>query len=120
MKKLFLAIGLFYSFMTVNAQEGGHVSPAATEWYTPVPAKVQPGDKPGNPPSDAIILFDGKDLSKWVSPVKDGKPVEAKWRVENGAIVIVPEPSRPRNISAIASCTLSSRHRNPVIGTLCR
>ncbi|MCS3347121.1 hypothetical protein NXU84_09365 [Parabacteroides distasonis] len=50
MKKLFLAIALFYSFMTVNAQEGGHVSPAATEWYTPVPAKVQPGDKPGNPP----------------------------------------------------------------------
>lgn len=46
----------------------------------PLPKRVVPGtfsteDRPGNPPSDAIVLFDGKDLSKW-------KP--NKWRVENG------------------------------------
>src|SRR5262249_6794767 len=38
-------------------------------------------DAPGKAPSDAIVLFDGKDLSKWVSK-KDGSP--AQWKVENG------------------------------------
>ena len=33
----------------------------------------------GQPPSDAIVLFDGKDLSKWTTK---GKP--AGWTVENG------------------------------------
>jgi hypothetical protein len=45
----------------------------------PVPPVVTPGDAPGKPPSDAIVLFDGKDLSKW----HDGKGGEAKWKLEN-------------------------------------
>ncbi len=43
------------------------------------PPVVNPGPA-GGPPSDAIVLFDGKDLSKWRNPKGDG----AKWRVENG------------------------------------
>src|SRR3954463_9603214 len=35
---------------------------------------------PGPPPSDAIILFDGKDMSQWQS-AKEGP---AKWTVNNG------------------------------------
>jgi hypothetical protein len=31
----------------------------------PQPPKVAPGNKPGAPPADAVILFDGKDLSQW-------------------------------------------------------
>ncbi|MGI8967140.1 MAG: hypothetical protein ACR2H1_13780, partial [Limisphaerales bacterium] len=34
---------------------------------------------PGPPPSDAIILFDGKDLSRWTT--KNGEA--AKWDVKN-------------------------------------
>lgn len=44
------------------------------------PKKVDPGP----PPSDAIVLFDGKDLSKWVS--KQGGP--AKWSIEDGAMIV--------------------------------
>lgn len=36
-------------------------------------------DAAGTPPSDAVILFDGKDLSKWTAGGK-----EAPWKVENG------------------------------------
>lgn len=43
------------------------------------PPMVTPGLN-GAPPSDAIVLFDGKDLSAWKSG--DGGP--AKWKVENG------------------------------------
>ena len=38
------------------------------------------------PPSDAIVLFDGKDLSHWNS-VKGG---EAKWLVKDGVMTVVP------------------------------
>ena len=46
--------------------------PESTEWYYPVPPKVKPGVGTGAP-SDAIILFDGKDLSMWESAGK-------RWR----------------------------------------
>ncbi len=39
---------------------------------------------PGPPPADAIILFDGKDLSQWTNE----KGGEAKWKLENGTMVV--------------------------------
>ena len=42
----------------------------------------------GQAPSDAIVLFDGKDLSRWVQ-WKDGKPVEPRWKVESGYVEVV-------------------------------
>ncbi|MFA6470449.1 MAG: DUF1080 domain-containing protein [Candidatus Latescibacterota bacterium] len=38
----------------------------------------------GKAPSDAVVLFDGKDLSEWVQP--DGKP--AAWTVAEGAFTV--------------------------------
>lgn len=46
----------------------------------PRPRVVTPGAEAGRPPSDAIILFDGHDLSAFVGP--EGKP--ADWLVRNG------------------------------------
>jgi len=40
--------------------------------------------KPGSPPSDAIVLFDGKDLSKW----RSGNGGEAKWEVKDGVMTV--------------------------------
>ena len=61
--------------------------PQMTEYWEPVPKIVDPGPYPGMvpPPSDAVVLFDGKDLSKWKS--RDGS--EAKWKVDNGMITVV-------------------------------
>ncbi len=56
----------------------------------PRPRVITPGAPVSTPaPSDAIILFDGKDLSKWMTPVK-GQPTEPKWKVENGYFEVVP------------------------------
>ena len=63
--------------------------PADTEVWTPVPAVITPGKTNADPPSDAVVLFDGKNLDQWVS-LKDGSP--AKWRVANG-VVTVDKPS---------------------------
>lgn len=49
----------------------------------PAPPMVTPGAKPGDPPSDAIVLFDGKDLSKWQGSSK-GKLGDPKWTVKDG------------------------------------
>lgn len=45
------------------------------------PPVITPGANPGDPPSDAIILFDGKDLSNWKSLRGGG---DARWDVANG------------------------------------
>ncbi len=42
----------------------------------PEPKVVTPGAEPGAPPADAIVLFDGKDLSKW----KNGE----NWEIKDG------------------------------------
>ena len=46
------------------------------------PRAVTPGSQ-GAPPSDAIVLFDGKDLSKWT-----GRGGVAKWEVKDGAAIV--------------------------------
>jgi len=59
----------------------------------PHPAVITPAATPGAPPSDAIVLFDGKDLSKWVQPGKGAdasKMVDAQWKVGNGYFEVGP------------------------------
>ena len=48
------------------------------------PPVVSPGSKAGQPPSDAIVLFDGKDFSQW-EKVRGG---EVGWKLEDGAMVV--------------------------------
>lgn len=54
----------------------------------PRPRIVTPGAQYGQPPSDAVVLFDGKDLSKWQNN-RRGQLTEAKWKVANGAVECV-------------------------------
>jgi hypothetical protein len=51
----------------------------------PRPPVVTPGTA-GAPPSDAVVLFDGRSLSSWSTD--KGEP--AKWKVENGYVEVVP------------------------------
>ena len=59
--------------------------PEETEVWEPVPKAVTPGATCGASPSDAIVLFDGKNLDQWVS-VKDKSP--AKWKVDDGVMTV--------------------------------
>jgi hypothetical protein len=59
--------------------------PEDTEQAGPMPRVVTPAVQPGGPPSDAVVLFDGKDASQWVS-TKDKGPIG--WTVEDGALVV--------------------------------
>jgi len=70
----------------------------------PQPKIVTPGDRLGDPPSDAIVLFDGKDLSKWerVAP-KEGAP---KWKIKNGAMTIAPLTGSIQTKAEFGDCQL--------------
>lgn len=73
----------------------------------PHPPKVTPGNVPGAPPSDAVVLFDGKDLSKWrMTAPKEKSPVST-WRVADGYFEVDPrgEILSRGTSSATASCT---------------
>jgi len=57
----------------------------ATEVWTPVPPVITANE--GVAPSDAIVLFDGKSLSQW----QGAEGGEAKWKIDNGALVVAPK-----------------------------
>ena len=59
--------------------------PEDTEVWQPAPQVVTPGATCTAPPSDAIVLFDGKNLGQWVS-TRDKSP--AKWTVANGVMTV--------------------------------
>ena len=50
-----------------------------------MPKVVTPGTTNDVPPSDAIVLFDGRNLDEWVS-ANDRSP--AKWTVANGVMTV--------------------------------
>lgn len=86
----------------------------------PQPRIVIPGEestprKPGQAPSDAIALFDGKDLSNWMS-TKDGEAT--KWIVEKGALSPTKHSGMIRSKQEFGSCQLHIEWATPkeVIG----
>ncbi len=80
---------LFFSFLiltvtTIFAQQ--KPKPEDTEIWSPVPKVVHPGKISGEPPSDAILLFNGKNLDQWVSA--DDTLKAAKWNVAKGLLTV--------------------------------
>lgn len=71
---------------TISAQQSTKMKPEDTEVWEPVPKVVTPGATCNAPPSDAIVLFDGKNQDAWVS-AKDGKSA-ADWTVADGVLTV--------------------------------
>jgi hypothetical protein len=61
-----------------------------------------PAGPPVPPPSDAVVLFDGKDLSSWTNA--KGEP--AKWKVENGYMEVVANTGSIRTVKGFGDCQL--------------
>jgi Domain of Unknown Function (DUF1080) len=82
-------VGLAYLILaaaaTLSAQQSEQPKPEATEIWSPEPKIVTPGKTDSEPPSDAIVLFDGKNLDEWVS-AQDHTP--AKWTVADGILTV--------------------------------
>ena len=81
--KLFLAGLSIICLMDCNAQQK-QPKPEETEVYKPVPKVVNPGPQCVGVPSDAVVLFDGKSLDKWVSAADSTKT--AAWDIVDGVM----------------------------------
>ena len=66
--------------------------------------------KPAPPPSDAVVLFDGTDLSHWRG--RSGKP--AAWKIEDGALVIAPGAGEILSRDEFGDCQLHLEFAAPV------
>ena len=80
----------------------------------PAPAVVDPGypssqDHVGKAPSDAVVLFDGTDLSRWVA--MDGQPT--KWIMRDGAMECVPGSGYARTLQSFGKCQLHVEFATP-------
>ena len=74
--------------LALGTQTAGQeaAKPEDTEVWQPEPKVITPGADRGTPPSDAIILFDGKSLNEWVSA--QDRSASAKWIVANGVVTV--------------------------------
>ena len=80
----------------------------------PRPRIVEPGTF-ATPPSDAIVLFDGTDLSQWVQRGRGGTSMDPVWKVENGYIEIVPKTGSLRTKEAFGDIQLHIEWATPAV-----
>ena len=100
---------LFSFLLVMNnvfAQQG---DPKATEVWEPIPKIVEPGKTNDQPPSDAIILFNGKDLSGWLN--KTNQP--AQWKLEDNAMTVVKGTGEIHSVQKFGNCQLHIEWRTP-------
>jgi hypothetical protein len=81
---LILAICSLLFSIVIKAQEKKNLN-EETEIYSPVPPKVTPGGTFRDAPSDAIVLFDGRNLDQWVNS-KDS--TAASWIVADNIMTV--------------------------------
>jgi len=87
--------------------------PQDTEQWTPVPPVVTPAPtsaRPAAPPSDAIVLFDGKNLDQWVS-TRDKSP--AAWAVADGVVTVVKKAGNIETRRSFRNYQLHLEYRVP-------
>lgn len=112
MKKCILFIFLFGA----NAHgfsQGNNGDPKLSETWEPVPPIVKPGITPQDPPSDAIVLFNGKDFAAWNT--RNGKKVD--WILEDGHMTVKKGTGEIRTKQEFGDCQLHIEWRTPAVVT---
>jgi len=85
--------------------------PEDTEVWEPEPEVITPGSTAHQPPSDAIVLFDGTNLDQWVG--KDGGTPQ--WKIEDGALTVVKGTGEIKTRQCFGSAQLQIECRTPSV-----
>jgi Domain of Unknown Function (DUF1080) len=87
------------------------------DYKRPHPREVTPAAECGGAPSDAIVLFDGKDASRWMahasSITRAGGSGPVEWKVENGYIESVPKTGDIATKDKFGDCQLHVEWASP-------
>jgi Domain of Unknown Function (DUF1080) len=113
-KKVIFTVLVSISALYVNGQDirfnqKNPDKPEVTEYMDPEIKVITPGAIP----SDAIVLFDGKNLDQWES-TKDGGA--AKWKLEDGAMTVVGGAGGISTKQHFGDCQLHIEWRSPIEG----
>jgi Domain of Unknown Function (DUF1080) len=114
MKKIFVIISLSACYNAI-AQETDwskkdYSKPEATEFWEPKPKIITPAQVVGNAPSDAKILFDGKNMFQWEM---ENTKAPSKWKLEQGAFTIVPGSGNLATKEKFGDCQLHIEFKIP-------
>jgi Domain of Unknown Function (DUF1080) len=109
--KISLLLLLSSSALLAQVQNRESLDPKVTEVWEPKAKKITPGSVAGEAPSDAIVLFSGKDLSEWTS--LDGSP--AKWEVKDGAFTVIKGTGDIKTKKAFGDMQLHIEWRSPLL-----
>ncbi|RPH99228.1 MAG: DUF1080 domain-containing protein [Calditrichaeota bacterium] len=109
--------GVMASAQSITGQNEDRHSPLIWRVHDgkrPLPPVVTPPtymnpDQPATPPSDAVILFDGKDMSAWRT--MDGSP--AKWIIKDDVMESVRGAGYVRTLQGFGDCQLHVEFATP-------
>ena len=104
-KEIFIAFSIQLCAFGINAQG----DPKLTEVWNPVPRVVTPGKTAADAPSDAVILFDGKDFTNW----QNYNGGEVKWKLDNNVMTVVPGTTDIKTKQEFGDCQLHIEWRSP-------
>ncbi|MBC7400639.1 MAG: DUF1080 domain-containing protein [Mucilaginibacter sp.] len=105
---LFLAVILAASSIANAQNKAKHED---TEIYEPVPNVVTPGKTNSDAPSDAVVLFDGKNLDQWT--LTDQRGTAANWLVADGILTVNKRSGNIETTKAFGSYQLHVEWRIP-------
>ncbi len=80
---------------------------------TVVPPTASTEDAAGQPPSDAIILFDGSSFSEWQADKKQDDSDEPRWKVESNYFEIAPGSGGIHTRRKFGSCQIHFEWASP-------
>ena len=116
MLKFFGARRAAIAWLAMVAAAAGCGNPMSQEWKSGIdwaePVVVDPGPPDqGAPPSDALVLFDGSDMSAWTGA--------EKWEVKDGAVTVVTaggdDPKFAETRQAFGDCQLHLEFATPEV-----
>lgn len=113
MKKIYLTAVICIVCATISFsqnQSDEEKEAAKTEVWTPVPAIVTPGKEVGQAPSDAIILFNGRNVDAW--QVENGGP--AKCEVKDGVMTVIKNSGSIKTKQQFSNFQLHLEWREPL------
>jgi hypothetical protein len=109
MKKHLLLITAMAIGIAANAQDSLAREAAKTEVWEPVPKIVTPGNTNSEPPSDAIVIFNGKDLNQLQK--ENGGAVG--WKIDGDALTVVKGSGNIATKQGFNNCQLHIEWREP-------
>ena len=103
-------LSILLATQIVFAQE--RMRPEETEVWEPEPKVIQPGVFTA-PPSDAVVLFDGTDFSKWISEHNQGA---VQWTLNSDkSMTVKPRTGGIETIEEHGSIQLHIEWKSPTV-----